>query len=314
MSAKRSHQQIDVTDLNSGDEGEDRIENEDGAVDDEANSMEDDENAEDSHSEESCARAHARFRDGSSPKRPRHDDSNASEKSTLPKATDALQTFPWPRHSELRIRDAWKALVYTDYSVLEPIVASIATDTNNEPIFILEEFKRFMLIKVLFRDDAGTIVSPTSVMDELWHSAVLNTKFYTKLMKNINNGQMLHHRTKDAFQDDDDARYYRAELMASAYRALFGAVPISGASSWKPRLRVTVFGHQGPWFCEVDHAANVRTLRTELANIMAVPLDRIALHVTIGRNLESKEYQLEDSANVADLLRRKYNITAELNG
>lgn len=43
---------------------------------------------------------------------------------------------------------------------------------------LLEEFRRFMAMKVVMRDTECELISPTGLIDHLWHAAILDTRYY----------------------------------------------------------------------------------------------------------------------------------------
>src|SRR5258708_32636363 len=61
---------------------------------------------------------------------------------------------------------------------------------------ILEEFRRFIALKFCCKDTDATIISPTPIMDLIWHAAILNTKYYEQLQAEYR--MIIHHNPEGA--------------------------------------------------------------------------------------------------------------------
>jgi len=91
---------------------------------------------------------------------------------------------------------------------------------------VIDEFRRLLAIKVFSFDGDATKISPTPLMDELWHAAILDTRFYADLQAVLK--VTLHHRPSGgslAFEEAS-ARQKRLKTMKAIYKAHFSTDPI----------------------------------------------------------------------------------------
>ncbi len=79
------------------------------------------------------------------------------------------------------------------------------------------EFVRFIALKSFVQDIDADKLSPGSVIDPVWHAAILDTRFYENLCNNAL-GHALHHRPEGEFEDD---KKQRETLMTSMMEQLF---------------------------------------------------------------------------------------------
>ncbi|KAK0119476.1 hypothetical protein ONS95_010923 [Cadophora gregata] len=87
----------------------------------------------------------------------------------------------------------------------------------------IEELRRFLAIKVYTSDEGATKISPTPLMDEGWHAAILNTQFYVKLQEAL--GITLHHRPEGAVELDQKPT--RLAAMKALYKTFFQTEPLT---------------------------------------------------------------------------------------
>ncbi|KAH7346274.1 hypothetical protein BKA65DRAFT_551195 [Rhexocercosporidium sp. MPI-PUGE-AT-0058] len=126
-------------------------------------------------------------------------------------------------------------------------VTKSLSDTSYLPRnVILEEFRRFVAIKLFTVDTEATKTSPTPLMDQVWHAAILDTHFYATLQANI--GLNIHHNPSGADSNDanDDerekkttARERRLAVMIGIYKAYFSSNPLRSPCNENdaPRVR-----------------------------------------------------------------------------
>jgi hypothetical protein len=88
----------------------------------------------------------------------------------------------------------------------------------------VEEFRRFISLKIFTSDNDARILSPTSTMDTLRHAAILDTYFYAELQDAL--GCLLHHRPFKISKKEIEARATRLRAMKSLYKAFFLEDPL----------------------------------------------------------------------------------------
>ncbi|KAL5385215.1 hypothetical protein PMIN02_008943 [Paraphaeosphaeria minitans] len=88
----------------------------------------------------------------------------------------------------------------------------------------IEEFRRLIAIKTWAVDIDATKISPTPIMDHLWHAAVLDTEFYAQLQSAL--GVKLRHNPKGASDRDSNNRQKRLTRMTALYKSFFAKEPL----------------------------------------------------------------------------------------
>ena len=101
---------------------------------------------------------------------------------------------------------------------------------NVTPADAIQEFHRLMELKVLTRDRDATMISPTELMDHMWHAAILNTKLYERLQQQM--GMKIHHEPSGALPEDAVGRAIRRNNMANVYRMKYKSDPLIQPSAF----------------------------------------------------------------------------------
>lgn len=87
----------------------------------------------------------------------------------------------------------------------------------------IEELRRFLAIKVFTADVNATKISPTPLMDQLWHAAILDTQFYAELQSAL--GMIIHHQPSGADEREAKLREDWLTDMTALYIHYFTAYP-----------------------------------------------------------------------------------------
>jgi hypothetical protein len=113
-----------------------------------------------------------------------------------------------------------------DFSPLKPAAAQVAAISGCTPDEALREFTRFFQVKVEAKDVDAELLSPTGLMDHIWHAAVLDTRLYESLQQHV--GMKIHHNPGGANRTPEETRKRNARLdrMVAAYKERFGSTPI----------------------------------------------------------------------------------------
>ncbi|KAJ3351333.1 hypothetical protein GGF32_004332 [Allomyces javanicus] len=91
----------------------------------------------------------------------------------------------------------------------------------------LREYRRFLILKVVHRDERATLLSPGAQIDAVWHAHVLNTQAYMAMNDAL--PLFLHHDPNGAYDEDPGNRARRFENTRACYRARWGDLP---ATMW----------------------------------------------------------------------------------
>lgn len=114
-----------------------------------------------------------------------------------------------------------RSLVGFDFSPLKDCLATLAATHGVEQSRLLQDFIRFMCIKAIVADEDAKYVSPTPLIDAVWHQAILHTELYARLQKRLR--QKIHHRPEGALESD---RAVRVERTRTLWKTLFSSEPL----------------------------------------------------------------------------------------
>ena len=110
------------------------------------------------------------------------------------------------------------------YPELAYVARMAAATHNTTEALAMREFVRLMELKVFLRDKDATKISPSPLMDDVWHAAILDTSFYASLQTKL--GLTIHHRPSGAMEADAGARAERLVNLTNVYRMRYDEVPI----------------------------------------------------------------------------------------
>lgn len=108
----------------------------------------------------------------------------------------------------------------------------IANNLQDREQDLLQDFVRFFLLKLMFDGDARLdLLSPTPLMDAIWHHCILSTNFYMNHLCWLGHTAhcktpFIHHRIPPQTPEEDAARLVRLQRMRTAYRLAFNDSPI----------------------------------------------------------------------------------------
>jgi hypothetical protein len=109
---------------------------------------------------------------------------------------------------------------------LQSQLRQIATRFGVSWAMVLREFVRFLEIKQWAKDSDHTKISPTPLMDAVWHAALLETKLYDRIEAHV--GMRLHHSTAAAAEDGTTsaAREERLTALRQLYQLRYNDRPV----------------------------------------------------------------------------------------
>ncbi|CAG8951420.1 hypothetical protein HYFRA_00007335 [Hymenoscyphus fraxineus] len=105
-------------------------------------------------------------------------------------------------HDNLLSQVPQQGLDFLGSATFYKAMVEAAREANTLLLFNVEnkdavtEFRRFLTLKILVRDTMADQISPTPLMDAVWHQLILNTQVYEELQTRI--GLKLHHRPSGA--------------------------------------------------------------------------------------------------------------------
>jgi len=207
----------------------------------------------------------------------------------------------------------------------EPTQHLVATATQASTIFAvtqpqaIEEFRRWVQLKVEARDVDATELSPTPLIDYMWHAAILDTQFYTKLQSQI--GMLLHHRPASTTPTPAElaASEQRRQTLRQAYYARFGSLPLDSTSSpsalvavpkvaeKRQEMQLFVKSLDGRTYTlDVAHDETIKALRLIIQTATGVKSDHQRI-IFAGRQLEDDHtllsYNIQKESTVHLVLR-----------
>lgn len=95
---------------------------------------------------------------------------------------------------------------------------------------VFREYRHFMELKVAVGKYDATQLSPSSLVDAMWHLHILNTRQYSAMRADL--PSFIHHNPDGG--KDAAARCIRYQMMLVAYRARFGE--ITPSAIWPQNL------------------------------------------------------------------------------
>lgn len=139
------------------------------------------------------------------------------------------EILPKFNHPSAKIAQAVLALSKVDMSRFIPMLQR-QTYVHNLPGEGRQmglEFLRFLLPKIVFEDWNAEKISPTPIMDAVWHNVILDTEAYEQLQSHL--GVKIHHCPYDAMDTSPGAaerRAFRLMLMTQTYVTFFSTHPL----------------------------------------------------------------------------------------
>jgi len=95
----------------------------------------------------------------------------------------------------------------------------------------INAYSEFMTLKIVNKDYDGTELSPTKVVDEVWHSHVMDTKAYQSFnSRYVKDGNFIHHDPLKAL--DVKGREARCKNTITQYRSYFGRSIPKDSHAW----------------------------------------------------------------------------------
>jgi len=104
-----------------------------------------------------------------------------------------------------------------------------SSDRQKTTIMLLEEYYKWLLI--LRKNNGAENISPSFIIDKIWHIHILDTKDYAYICNKIA-GYMLHHITRDNYNFSQEWRKRYKKTM-KLYKKMFDHVPKERKIFWK---------------------------------------------------------------------------------
>ncbi|KNE64956.1 hypothetical protein AMAG_10621 [Allomyces macrogynus ATCC 38327] len=109
---------------------------------------------------------------------------------------------------------------------------SLASDLRNNPHALLpadqvdiaiSEYRRFLALKLAHNDGHAALLSPSAVIDAVWHAHILDTRAYSAMNQQL--PFWIHHEPKGAWAAEHANRTQRLDNTLTCYRARWGEPP-----------------------------------------------------------------------------------------
>jgi large subunit ribosomal protein L40e len=155
------------------------------------------------------------------------------------------------------------------------------------------EFIRFMLLKFHMRDFEGKVLSPTPLMDAVWHTAILNTRVYEAIMTVLANhgGKWIHHETLNETIENKQKRQARVAMTVAMYKVMFETDPWTAPVEAQP-YPVVVAAPAAP--------KNKKRKKSELITLHVKSLTgkTITLNIRLDATIEMLKERLQDADGI----------------
>ncbi len=164
----------------------------------------------------------------------------------------------------------------------------------------IAEFVRFLALKSFFHDVDADKLSPGPSIDEVWHAAILDTRFYETICNAL--GHALHHRPEGEHETD---KKQREDLMNMVFKFMFATEadadvvevvrvpPAYSAPVSSAYVTLTVKANQKSLLFSVSLDSTVLDLKTRCSVVNAIPVDM--------QRLVFEGKQLYDAATMREL-------------
>ncbi|KAL3761311.1 hypothetical protein ACHAWU_010224 [Discostella pseudostelligera] len=118
-------------------------------------------------------------------------------------------------------------------SQLQPFADGMECITKEEPSTLLRECLKFLVLKKIAGDEDATTLSPTDVIDAVWHQLLLNPRLYKSINDSLG-GEMIDHNPEGG--RDVDSRNERVTRTIEMYKSIYNITPAMGSVWMGPEL------------------------------------------------------------------------------
>jgi hypothetical protein len=85
----------------------------------------------------------------------------------------------------------------------------------------LDDYAKFITLKVLTQDYDAETISPMPEIDQVWHMHILDTRNYQAMCQRVPPGNFIHHSPSNAW-NNDAAKALRLDMMKTFWKHHFG--------------------------------------------------------------------------------------------
>ena len=153
----------------------------------------------------------------------------------------------------------------------------------NVPASLLDEYKRFLALKVAARDFDASVLSPPQDLDTIWHAHILDTNHY-RIVCDALGGNFIHHNPNGGA--DAVARDARRQTALTHYEQSFGTAP----ECWKRGVRPVLGAQQVPQ--AVQHTNEAKRARNSPAAEAGPPATPPPERPRLGDALEQRQVEM----------------------
>ncbi|KAJ3348671.1 hypothetical protein GGF32_006048 [Allomyces javanicus] len=137
-----------------------------------------------------------------------------------------------------------EAILFLEHDLeLDSLAGNLRNDPYTVPVDLIDlalhEYRRFLVLKVVHNDGQAVLLSPSAIIDALWHAHIVDTRAYLAMNEQL--PFWIHHEPKGAWDADRTNRARRLENTLACYRARWGEPP---AAIWDED-RALIFESEG---------------------------------------------------------------------
>ncbi|KAJ3374540.1 hypothetical protein GGF31_007318 [Allomyces arbusculus] len=124
----------------------------------------------------------------------------AADEASLPNAGPATTVIPAPA-----LTSADEAIHFLEDNLdLDSLAVNLCNDPYAMPADLIDlaihEYRRFLVLKVAHNDGQAVLLSPSAIIDAVWHAHILDTRAYLAMNQRL--PFWIHHEPKGAWVAD----------------------------------------------------------------------------------------------------------------
>ena len=162
--------------------------------------------------------------------------SDDSSPATPTASVNPIDGRPWGEAELKQQKQAQQLLETVSALDLHCLLNAVGGPNSKRARKTVDDYKHFLVLKVMDKDWDATKLSPTPSIDRVWHAHVLHTRLYREACAAMAPGRFIEHNPEGAAAASADARAKRRNRTLVMYVLSFG-VECPWEEEMRPRSR-----------------------------------------------------------------------------